>query len=283
MDRRITSRLNMANAFMGVCDANPTAVALVPAFAPLVAALKNRITALNAVVQRLSANTSGLYEDKLKWRTKLSQLLAAVCGAGVAYAKSINDVVLEGNFSFAESTLFGMRDTELIQAANSLIALEATVAAHLLDYGITSTLMKEVTNALENFEETNPKPIINVYVSEADRAMALKMAFELSEFVLENMMKAALIYKMLNLNFYQALENSSRISQVGIRHEEYPEATVAKKAAKDAATQQAVTEKKEVQDAPSVSELLGINMREINATSKNIETPSVQEPSKNGL
>ncbi|MBI5917525.1 MAG: hypothetical protein HY842_19325 [Bacteroidetes bacterium] len=222
MDRRITSRLNMANAVVEVCDSRPDVVALVPAFVLLVAALKSRITALNNLMQRLSANTSGYYEDKVKWKDKLSLLLSMVCGAGVSYSRKIGDVVLERNFSFAETTLFGLRDTELIQTANSLIALQATVAAQLVPYGITIDLMTQVNEALDNFEEVNPKPIVNVYTSEADREQLLDMAFDLSDFVLQDMMKAALIYKVLDLNFYQSLENASRISKVGIRHEEPP-------------------------------------------------------------
>jgi hypothetical protein len=132
--------------------------------------------------------------------------------------------------------------------------------------------MTEVNDALDNFEETNPKPIINVYVSEADRAMALKMAFALSEFVLENMMKAALIYKMLDPNFYQALGNASRISKVGIRHEEPTEVPAQKMA-----------EMMEVQEQTSTSELLDNNLKDLNAQPETPATPVVLEPSSNGV
>lgn len=276
MDRKITSRLNMANAVVNVCDSRTDAVALIPAFALLVADLKTRIAALKVLMQRLSSNTSGYQADKTKWKDKLALLLSIVCGAGVSYAKKIEDVALERNFGFADSTLHGMRDTELIETAHSLIALQGTVAAQLVEYGITTSFMNDVTTALENFEEKNPKPIVNVYTSEADREQLMDLAFDLSEFVLQNMMKSALVYKVLDFNFYQALNNASRISKVGIRHDE-PAPNL-----KMAVDSSDMTAQREVQDAPSISELLVNNMEDINAAAGNMDAPTVQEPSMNG-
>ncbi|MCF8246571.1 MAG: hypothetical protein K9J37_10065 [Saprospiraceae bacterium] len=89
-----------------------------------------------------------------------------------------------------------------------------------MDYGITTAFMSDVAEALVKFEEKNPKPIANVYTSEADRNELLNLAFGLSEFVIQDMMKSALVYKVVDINFYQSLENASRISKVGIRHDE---------------------------------------------------------------
>ncbi len=276
MDRRVTSRLNMANAVEEVCDTRTDVVALVPAFVLLVTSLKNRITALKALMQRVSIDNSGYYADKIKWKDKLALLLSILCGSGVSYAKKIEDPVLEGKFGFADSTLFGMRDTELIEAANSLIALQATVAAQLVEYGITTSFMDDIATALDNFDEMNPKPIVNVYTSEADREELLDMAFGLSEFVLQDMMKAALIYKVLNFNFYQALKNASRIRNAGLRHDK---PTLNSNTDNDSGE---TTSRKEVQGAPTISELLDNHVQEINASAENAGMPTPQEPSMIG-
>lgn len=273
-DRRVTSRLNMANAVQEVCDTNTTVVALVPAFVALVADLGNRITALRDQLKKLSVNNSGLHENKTYWKEQLSLLLSVVCGAGTSYARKINDVVLENKFSFAMTPLKEMRDTELIETAQSIIDLQASVAAQLVDYGITTAFMTDVSDALANFEEANPKPIVNVYTSEADRELLLKMAFSLSDFVLQDMMKAALIFKVLNPVFYQSLDNASRISKVGVRHEEEPEMASAKEAAKP-------LEMTEL-DEQRATELLDTNVQEINATSEQAAGLALPEPSQNG-
>ena len=72
MDRRITSRLNMGNAFKQVCSTNTATVALVPAFVALVTQLGTIITALQALMQGLSVNDSGLRTDKKNWKDILA-------------------------------------------------------------------------------------------------------------------------------------------------------------------------------------------------------------------
>lgn len=257
MDRRITSRLNMANAVTEVCDTRTDVVALVPAFVLLVAALKGRIVALNDLMKRLTTNASGISEDKNAWKSRLSLLLSIVCGAGVAYSRKLKDVVLEKNFGYAESTLYQLRDTELIQTAKAIMEEQANIAAQLVDYGITVAFMSDVAEALVKFEEKNPKPIANVYTSEADRNELLDKAFGLSEFVLQDMMKSALVYKVLDINFYKSLENASRISKVGIRHE--VEEGVKKEAQEPPATLAAledmVNDLNSMKDAPAALEL----------------------------
>lgn len=301
MDRKITSRLNMANAVKEVCDTRTDVVALVPAFVLLVASLQDRITALRGLMKPLTKKTDGFSEDKTNWKAQLSLLLSVVCGAGVSYSRKIKDVVMEKSFGFAETILSGMRDTELIETASSIIELQSTVATELKDYGITAELMAEVTDALAKFEAKNTLPIVNIYTGEADRNEALDYAFELSDFILQDMMKAALIYKVLDPNFYQSLDNASRISKVGIRHDQDPadaaarkeareqkkaEAKLAKEAkiqAKDASNQQGTTEKKEVRQQPAnASELLENNLQDMNAATEATATPAVQEPSLNG-
>ncbi len=187
-------------------------------------------------------------------------------------------MVLEEKFSYAESILIGKRDTELIATANSIIELQATVAAQLEDYGITKTEVEALKNALENFEAKNSTPIVNVVMGEIDRKNALTKAFELSDFILNDMMKAALIFKLKAPEFYAQLKKASLIRNQGIRHEQDPEAAATKQAA---AIPQEMTEKKEVQAPPSATEILGNNVQEMNAVELT-ETPTLPEPSMNG-
>lgn len=266
MDRRITARLNMANAVKELCAINPGALTMVPAFAALVTLLNDKIMAINAVMLRLSSKSTALATDKTEWKARLSLLLSVVCGAGVSYSRKIKDVVLEGNFGYVESELFQLRDTELIQVANSIIELQASVAAQLVDYGITTAFMDDVQDALDKFVEKNPKPIVNVYTSEVDRSELLSLAYDLSDFVLNDMMQAAKIFKLLKPGFYQSLENASRIRSAGLRHE-VP------------ANSEALGGD-EAQDATTASELLGSNVEAMNAST---ETPAVPVPSSNGV
>lgn len=302
MDRRITSRLNMANTYQTVCANNTTTVNTVPAFAALLLVLGTMITSLRNLMQKVSTKTGGDALDKTNWKEELSLYLAVVCGAGVSYSKKVKDVVLEEKFSYAESILSGKRDTELIATANSIIALQATVAAQLQDYGITSTEMDALNNALENFEAKNSTPIVNVVTGEIDRKLALDKAFELSDFILNDMMKAALIFKLKAPEFYALLKKASLIRNQGLRHELSPEEAAANKeerrlkkeakakeaAVKEAAAKEAAAklkeaaEKKEVTESPNPTELLGTNVEEMNATTENIETPTLPEPSQNG-
>lgn len=281
-DRRITSRLNMANAVKQVCDDNTSVVATVPAFVVLVSGLGTRITALRAQMKKLNTKKkAGDAENKAYWKEELSELLAIICGSGISYAKKKGDIVLKNEFDFPVSEFKDMRDTELIEMAQSIIDLQATVAAGLIDYGITPAFMTDVTAALQNFEMANPKPIANVSTTAADRDLTLKMAFSLSDYVLQDMMKAALIYKRLNPTFFQSLDNASLIRDNGLRHEDDEDMEETdmpvEKAAIEAPTQLDLTVKKEAQDAPNTSDILSNNVQELN-----IETPALPEPSMNG-
>ncbi len=258
MDRKITSRLNMANAFKQICDDNQATVKKMPTFESLVATLGIKITNLKLVAKQLDTKNGGYRKDKINWKEQLSLLLSVVCGAGVSYAKTAGDIVLQEKFAFAETALSGQRDTELIGTANSIIELQETVAAQLLGNGITSDFMNEVKAALANFEAKNTLPIVNVYAGEAKREEAMKLAFELSDFVLQNMMKAALIFKITDPGFYMTLENASHISKVGVRREEVP--TKQAVASNDA---QGATEQKSVQEQPATTDLLENAVQEI--------------------
>lgn len=196
------------------------AVAQVPAFGALKLVLDSKIAEVNDLVKRLSDTTKGASEDKAKWRAKLVLLLSVACGAGSAYGRRTNNVELTAQFSHSASAFQRQRDTELIQMAHHVVELVGTVSAQLVDFGITSSVMDELRAALDHFEAKNPRPIVNIYTSEADRAELLAKAFELSNFVLEDMLRAASAYKLLNPNFYKSLENASRISKVGIRHDD---------------------------------------------------------------
>lgn len=295
MDRKITSRLNMANAVKEVCDDNVSVVALVPAMVALVVLLKNRITVLKDIIKRISLKKKGLRKDKDEWEEKLTLLLSIVCGSGVSYGKKINDVVMEENFSLAQSTLEGLRDTELIEKANAIIEMQSDVAAQLIEYGITTAFMDDVKLALEKFEEKNSKPIVNIYTTEADNAEAMTKAFELSDFVLQDMMKAALIYKVLNLNFYNSLKNATRVSDVGVRHKLTPEEKAARKAERKKKREEAAKLKllKQQQSSESEEQSSKIQhatttpledaMKELKVPASTNETPQDPTPSTNGV
>lgn len=318
MDRRVTNRLNMANVFIEVCDARTAIVALVPAFVLLVADLKTRRTALQNLMLLLSTGESGYGKDKTKWRENLVLRLSVLCGIGASYAEEIEDPVLYGKFNYSETTIKELRDTELIEKANSLIALQATVETELEPYGITTTFMTDLTTALDNFVEKNPKPIANIAMTEADNEKLLDAAFDLSGFVLGRVMKAATIYKLLDSNFYDALKAASLIRNPGLRHELTPEEAAARKEenrlkkeakAKEKADKEAAklkeqadkeaaklqeqakaeaaklleaAEKNPLQEPSNITELLGSKVQEINTAPATSEAPATLEPSQNG-
>ncbi len=59
MDRKITSRLNMANTYQKVCNNNASTVNTVPAFAALLVVLGTMIKGLNDLIQKVSTKTGG--------------------------------------------------------------------------------------------------------------------------------------------------------------------------------------------------------------------------------
>lgn len=291
-DRRVTARLNMGNAVKKVCDDNVDIVALVPAFVLLVTGLGTRITELRLQIKKVSKKNGGSSNTKEYWKNQSAFLLSIVCGAGIAYAQKIKDMKLEENFNFSKTALEELRDTELIETGQSIIDTQATLAAQLIDYGITTAFMTTVTEALSNFEEANPEPIANVSTTKAKHEQLLDDAFALSAYVLENMMKAALIYKVLNPLFYQSLDNASLVRDTGVRHDLTPEEKAARKEQrrlkKEAKMKEAAAklkeaaERKEVQESSNATELLDNHVQEMNATTENIETPALPEPSLNG-
>ncbi len=244
MDRKITSRLNMFNAAKKVCDDKPETVNSVTAFALLVAKLGVFIAEIRNLIKQLSQNNEGISAAKTQVSKELALMLSVVCGAGVSYGKHIKDLVLEKRFDYPESDFTRMRDVELLETADNLIVLQATYDKELLPYGINANLVLHLKDLRDQFEQKSAEPIVNVYTGEADRNELLKKTFEVSDFVLNDLMSAAKIFKLNDPNFFAALDNASRISKVGIRHDEPVVNTEAK-----AVKQQLAALKKQVKEA----------------------------------
>ena len=240
IDRRVTSRANMFNAVKKVCDGRPEAVALFPSFAALVVTLGVFITELKAMMQKLSRNQEGTGERKKQLRSDLALRLAALCGAGISLGRKLANQEVEKAFGFVESDFLHLKDSELVEVASDLLSLQQVHDKDLLDYGITPELVSEIASLRTEFETISPEPIVNVYTGEADRKELLAKAFQVSDFVLNDLMSAAKIFKLKDPNFFLTLENASRISKVGVRHEAPTDGQVTR----TATTKQATAERK---------------------------------------
>lgn len=257
IDRRVTSRANMFNAVKKVCDGRPEAVALFPAFAGLVTGLGNYIVELKSMMQKLTRNQEGTSERKKQLKSDLALRLAALCGAGTSLGRKMANQEVEKAFGFVESNFLHLKDSELVEVASDLLVLQQQHDKGLLDYGITPEMVAEIASLRTEFETISPEPIVNIYAGEADRKELLAKAFQVSDFVLNDLMSAAKIFKLKDPNFFLTLENASRISKVGVRHEEPVEGQVARTATAKLST----TERKaklEEQRAQERKELEGL-------------------------
>jgi hypothetical protein len=262
----------MFNALKKVCDNNPTIVSSIPAFVLLVNRLAEFMVAIKNLMRKLLENNSGNAGQKAIAKAALGLNLAMLGGAGRSYARSIKDVVLYEKFHFAESTLTDMRDAVLIETANSLKSLMNEYSKELEPYNINEEFIAELNKSLSDFEEINTSPIVNVYTGEAERSELIKVTFEGSDFVFNDLMAAALMFKKKHGTFYDSLVNASRVSKVGIRHDDVPSAIAELKkeiAAQKKMTKAAKKSELEKRLAEEKAELAQV-LQELNANTQDV-------------
>lgn len=228
-DRRVTSRINMFNTFLAVCATNLAGLGKIPILLIKLEVLKKAVAEIKALKKRLPVTKSGDSDAKTAYKLELSLLLGALCGAGKSYAKDLKDLQLWVKFNLPESTFVNMRDTDLIETTDYLVALQADYAEPLVNYGVDEGYMVKIETALSNFDDTNPLPSAGVSQDKAVRETLLKKTFETTDYLYNDFMEAAKMLKVTDFELFSSLENASLIKDTGLRHNEMDAEAIAAK------------------------------------------------------
>ena len=147
----------------------------------------------------------------------------------------------------------------------------------LSPYNINEAFIAELDKSMSDFEAINTAPIVNVYTGEVERSELIKVTFEGSDFVFNDLMAAALMFKKNQNTFYESLVNASRISKVGIRHDDVPSAI--------AELKKEIEAQKKMTKAAKKSELdkrMAAEKEELDMVLKELQVNTANVPQGNG-
>ena len=158
MTTKQLNKLTTALAVEGICDANTTIIATVPAFAASYADVQSHVTNIQTLWQAQAQNTKGIAEDKHQARQAMCKTALVTAKAVHAYAVKSNNNTLADGMDFTLSDLMAGRDTESARRCQEIYDTANTNLAALADYGVTAAKLSLLTAAIGAYNLFITKP-----------------------------------------------------------------------------------------------------------------------------
>ena len=215
MDSKQESKLNMYNAVITHCAANPAIIATVPAFQTALTNFQNVFGNIIETAQLEAQVIKGIAMDKSQYKTDLVQKASEIAAAVYAYAVTQNNNTLKEQVHFSVSDLLRMKDEILGPTCLNISNAANDNVASLAGYGITAAVITDFNDMISTYMGvvSNPR---NAVTQRATYSASLKDYFKEGDDILKNQMdKIALQFKAANLEFYTTYKNNRIILDAG--------------------------------------------------------------------
>ena len=113
--------------------------------------LKEVIFELGNAVQKQSTNITGITEEKMQRRQKMTDETFVVGQLVSAFAIAKNMIALDGDVNYSITTLNRMSDDEVGEICNKVYLKAKEHLADLADYGITTAVLNELKELIDNY------------------------------------------------------------------------------------------------------------------------------------
>jgi len=158
MTTKQLNKLTTALAVEGICDANTTVIATIPAFAASYADAQSHVTNIQTLWQAQAQNTKGIAADKQQARLAMCKTSLATAGAIHAYATKTKNNTLAGEVDFTLTDLMGGRDVQSAELCQNIYDTANTNLTALADYGLTAAKMNLLKAAIAAYNLLVTKP-----------------------------------------------------------------------------------------------------------------------------
>lgn len=208
MDSKLEAKMNMYDAVLAHCNANPLIVNSVPAFQTAVTTFRDIFEDLTDATQAEIQIISGITVDKAEQRKTLVQLAFDMAGQIFAFASATDNHILKGQVSYVFSDLNRLKDELLAPACQNILAAANANAVALVPYGVTAAKITELDDAISDYAAAVPGPR-NAVSQRAAITNTIKDLFKSGDEMLkEQLDKLVIQFKTTEPEFYNAYKNN---------------------------------------------------------------------------
>ncbi|MBK9331648.1 MAG: hypothetical protein IPM96_04385 [Ignavibacteria bacterium] len=201
-----------------VLDRNSSIVTEIPALSVSVLDFKKVISDINSKAVRRNTVRRGASETKTLKRIELENTTVELASALYVFGHKNSDEVIKAIANIPPSLLDRMRDTEVINKANSILNTVTEKADDLTSFGITQTDIARLRSCIENYISSN----INKSGSHTESVVITKTLKELFQTGMDILDKE--IDRMVDSlqtkekNFYESYYAVRSVKNFGLRH-----------------------------------------------------------------
>ncbi len=216
MKNLISNRVNMINTTITFCDANTSATAGIPGFAPVLAVVKGKIVLVNSLNQIGEGTTTGVTTDTKLIRKTMTDIALKCANATLAYANSVNNNTLKALVDYNENKLNRLKKEEVDDVCQTIHDATDTNIVAAGPFGVTPTDVTDLQTAIDVYRTATQNPR-NAIIS---RSQAKKQVKDMVKDVIENFLSGQMdkmvnTLKVTNNNFWSGYDQAREIIDLG--------------------------------------------------------------------
>ncbi len=158
MDNHDTNRVNMIRTTHDFCVANGAATAAIPAYAPIVTAIKGKLLLIDSLDIIALGTTTGVTLDTNALRIAMSGLAFKCATAAFAYANSVDNNTLAAQVKFTRSQFDSFKKEEVDDICQGIHDVVNANAAVVTPYGITPVDITDLQTATDLYRASIQAP-----------------------------------------------------------------------------------------------------------------------------
>ncbi len=152
MKNLLESSIDMVRVAISVCEKNSEAIASVPALNDAFTRLKAKMAELDTTIKDQIAVISGNTKAKKESKAGLVNIAGTVVQAILAYGHSTNNLALEKEVHFSNSTLLRMGDEELVHTGYNIHTKAIEYQASIAGFGVDTATIDKLLAAIHDYE-----------------------------------------------------------------------------------------------------------------------------------
>jgi len=203
MDTIDTNHVNMIQTTVDFCNSNTSATAGIPAFAPVVTTVENKLVLIAGLDAIAMATTKGVTLDTKNLKRVMIDIALKVAKGAFAYASSINNQTLKSSVDYSFSDLNELKKEEADDICQSIHDTGNANAGNISNFGVNATDISDLQTAINLYGTAVQNPRQAVINKKDAKAQIKRLIREITLILFKEQMDA-MVYtlKTSNTNFF---------------------------------------------------------------------------------
>jgi hypothetical protein len=218
MNDRQNAKITMYQTVYNMCVGFESVYAKVPAFINALGALNRGIAQIREVEkQQVDALSKGATLEKTDVEEALVLSLVKVSGALYVYALETGNMDLAIKMNLNKTQLFRLEDNTLLTTAREIASKAAEAGAALVDYGIGTAELSELSERTTAYESLIVKPRTIIGEHKRHTANLTKVFAETDSVLYDKLDKLINLFKTSHPDFYMSYKNARNVINTSAR------------------------------------------------------------------